>query len=382
VLTGVEITTIFTTTQMKVTIEAQCGKLRLRFNDGAKRHCISLGVDDSSIGRSLALKKKYEIELDFQTGHYDRTLLKYRSRTLGKNPTEVSTVELFNRFTAHELKSRGLAQSSIKARYKPISRMLEKYLNKPAHEIRKNHAENFASICAETLTGQVTKERLRLLLNCWNWAQGKYELASDNPWLGINQRFKPSPRQQVKPFTLAELQAILSAFKIDPHYCHYLGFVSFLTNTGCRFGEAAGLKWKHLGAGYATAWIGESVSRGTRRTTKTGKARTILLSKAMQTALTERYQQVQCNPDDLVFPSPTGIAINDKSFRARAWKSILLGCEVEYRKPYALRHSAISHALAAGANPIALAEQTGHDKRVLLDTYAHAIAKEFLFVEV
>jgi integrase len=367
---------------MKVTIEVQRGKLRLRFNDGIKRHCISVGVDDSPIGRSLANKKKNEIELDFQTGHYDGTLLKYRSRTLGKNPTEISTVELFDRFTAHEFKSRGLAQSSIKARYKPISRMLEKYLNRPAHEIGKNHAENFASICGENLTGQVSRERIRLLLNCWSWAQDKYQLAADNPWHGIKQRFKPTPRQQVKPFAIAELQAILSAFKIDSYYSHYWGFVSFLANTGCRLGEAAGLKWKHLGAGYATAWIGESVTRGTRRATKTGKARTILLSVAMQAALSERYQRLRPKPDDLVFPSPQGVAINDKSFRSRAWKSILSGCAIEYRKPYALRHSAISHALANGANPIALAEQTGHDKRVLLDTYAHVIAKEFLFVEV
>ncbi len=367
---------------MKVTIEAQCGKLRLRFNDGVKRHCISIGVDDSPIGRSLANKKKNEIELDFQTGHYDGTLLKYRSRTLGKNPTEVSTIELFNRFTAHELKSRGLAQSSIKARYKPIARMLEKYLNKPAHEIGKNHAENFAAICGENLTGQVSKERIRLLMNCWTWGQDKYQLAADNPWQGIKQRFKPSPNQQVKPFTIKELQAILKAFNHHPHYRHYYGFVSFLANTGCRFGEAAGLKWKHLGAGYTNVWIGESVTRGTRRTTKTGKARTVLLSAAIQAALTEKYQRLQPKPDDLVFPSCKGIAIDDQNFRSRVWKNILVVCSIEYRKPYALRHSAISHALAAGANPIALAEQTGHDKRVLLETYAHVITKEFLFVEV
>jgi integrase len=48
---------------------------------------------------------------------------------------------------------------------------------------------------------------------------------------------------------------------------------------------------------------------------------------------------------------------------------------------YTLRHSAISLALASGVNPIDLAEQTGHDKRVLLSTYAHAIGKKSLFVD-
>jgi hypothetical protein len=67
---------------MKVTIENHRGLLRLRFNDG-KRRCLLLGVADSPIGRSLALQRKAEIELDWQTGHYDQTLLKYRPRTLG-----------------------------------------------------------------------------------------------------------------------------------------------------------------------------------------------------------------------------------------------------------------------------------------------------------
>jgi integrase len=54
---------------------------------------------------------------------------------------------------------------------------------------------------------------------------------------------------------------------------------------------------------------------------------------------------------------------------------------VEFKPIYCLRHSAISHALFAGVNPVDLAEQTGHDVKVLLNTYAHAIKQESLFVE-
>jgi hypothetical protein len=60
---------------MKVTIEEHRGLLRLRLDDG-KRRCISLGVTDSTVGRSLALQKKAQIELDWQIGQYDRTLRK------------------------------------------------------------------------------------------------------------------------------------------------------------------------------------------------------------------------------------------------------------------------------------------------------------------
>jgi integrase len=98
--------------------------------------------------------------------------------------------------------------------------------------------------------------------------------------------------------------------------------------------------------------------------------------------LIDRFERVKPQPTDLVFPSPKGLAIDDHRFSERAWKTVLLGCQIEYRKIYVLRHSAISHALACGANPTALAEQTGHDKRVLLFTYAHAIDRECLFVDL
>ena len=47
--------------------------------------------------------------------------------------------------------------------------------------------------------------------------------------------------------------------------------------------------------------------------------------------------------------------------------------EIEYRKPYATRHTAISHALANGANPLAVAEQTGHDPQILFKHYASVL---------
>jgi integrase len=60
---------------------------------------------------------------------------------------------------------------------------------------------------------------------------------------------------------------------------------------------------------------------------------------------------------------------------------ILEQSNIDYGKPYTACHSAISHALMNGVNPMDLAEQTGHDKRVFLSTYAHAISKQSLFVE-
>ena len=115
---------------MKVTIENLEGRLRLRWTcpDTGKRKNLALGVDDSTTGRAFASTIKDRIESDVKHGYYDPTLLKYKPRTIGKNATEITTVELFDRFTQHQFKHEGLAQSSIKSRYQPVKQMLEKHL--------------------------------------------------------------------------------------------------------------------------------------------------------------------------------------------------------------------------------------------------------------
>jgi integrase len=224
---------------------------------------------------------------------------------------------------------------------------------------------------------RTAKDYLILVQSCWNWASQTLE---QNPWQVVLNQVKPAPKQKVKPFTLAEVQTILQAFRTDRYYQHYADFVAFLFGTGCRFGEAVALKWKHIADDCSTVWIGESVSRGVRKTTKTGKARTVTLTPKVAEMLAAR-KPASRDPEALVFPAPSGKPINDHTFRRRAWKKILTRLETGYRKPYATRHTAISHALANGANPLAVAEETGHDPQILFKHYASVIQKSAVMVE-
>jgi integrase len=83
---------------MKVTIENHQGRLRLRWKD-PKQRTLALGLPDTPACRSKAGMVKNAIELDWQTGHYDPTLLRYRPRTIGKTASEISAPELFSRLT-------------------------------------------------------------------------------------------------------------------------------------------------------------------------------------------------------------------------------------------------------------------------------------------
>jgi integrase len=263
---------------MKVTIEKHRGLLRLRWNDGNRRS-LPLGIADSPVGRSITLQKKGLIEMDWQTGRYDRSLLKYRPQTISKTATEISVPELFDRFTKHQARAKGLSQSSIGTRYTPLRRSLEKHLNLPANTIGKRQSEEFADVCADTL--QAGTARIWLLTSCWDWARDKYQVVEVNPWQGLATRFRAEPVQKVEPFTADEVRAIIAGFRSSKYYSSYTDFVDFIFGTGCRFGEAVGLRWKHVAADFQTVWIGQSISKGIVGSTKTKRARTINLSPSM-----------------------------------------------------------------------------------------------------
>ena len=366
---------------MSIWIETKGTALRLRWRHEGKRYCLGLGVQDNLTGQAFANQKKAQIEMDIISGYFDPTLLKYKPRKLGSNPSEITAVALFEKYTIVTKDKKNLAPGSMD-RYKAIASKLRECLgHKLAHQVNDSIVKKIVSIMSETLSGQTVKTYLSTIRACWDWAKGKYHLADDNPWNNCIDRVIIQPRIPDKPFTIAELQAIVNAFSNHPQYCHYTEFVVFLSHTACRFGEAAGLRWKHLGTNFSTAWIGKSISRGHEKGTKTGKHRIVQLSPTLKSILLERYDRVNPAQTDLVFPSPRGFAIDDRNFRKRTWKTVLTSWNIEYRRPYNLRHSAISHALAGGANPIALAEQTGHSVRVLLSIYAHVISQKFLFID-
>jgi integrase len=151
---------------MKVTIENIEGRLRLRWTcpETGKRKTLALGVNDSNTGRAFAATIKDRIENDVRHGYYDAILLKYRPQTIGKNASEITTVELFDRFTQHQFKHEGLARSSIKSRYEPLKRMLEKHLNvRRAMAVDRRRAVSFADVCGDTLTPGTAKARIMLL---------------------------------------------------------------------------------------------------------------------------------------------------------------------------------------------------------------------------
>jgi integrase len=360
--------------------------LLIRFTHDGKPYSFSLPKHNNPIGEARAKQIMAQIEQDIVYGNFDTSLLTYKPRKLGKNPTDITAVELIEKYIAD--RQEDLANGSI-VRLKAIASKLSQLLgDKPAEKVTELVARDAIARWSETATSRSIKTYLFLLRACWDWAKGKYHIAESNPWSAClecskykRKTAKPKPQ---KPFTIGELQEIVAAFKADRYYTHYTDFVFFLASVATRPGEAIGLRWEDINSDYSIASVRESISRGHQNLdgTKTGKCRTVNLPDCVRAMLADRKQRLNPRPEDLVFPAPRGGSIDDHNFCNRAWKKMLASRNIEYRTPYNLRHSAISHALHHGASPVALAEQTGHSVRVLLSTYAHATRSDCLFVDL
>lgn len=341
---------------MTVTIESDRGRLRLRWLYQGKRVNLSLGVDDNPTGRAFAKQKAGQIETDLTAGHYDETLLRYKPRTLGKKATDLTVVELFEKYTSAMRSEKGLSRGGL-SKYQCVLAHLKRLMSdRKADAVGTAIAGNFTSALLEQASNHTVKTYLYLLSACWEWAKGKYHV-SENPWSDCITKIKPHQTKRVKPFNEGEIRAILAGFQSNRYYSHYYPVVRFLFATGVRPGEAFGLRWGSVADDFSHVVIREAVSRGEKRDrTKTGKSRVVYLSSAMAETLRSTHHQLKPSPPGLVFPSPKGKPLDDHNFSRRAWRSVLESVGVEYRSPYAIRHSAISHALSNGANPIELSD--------------------------
>jgi integrase len=351
---------------MGAKIESFKGRLRLRWSYQGQRYNLSLGLDDTTLGQTLAKGRAGQIDIDLATGDFDRTLAKYKRGGVKVEPgTTLAAVELFDRFTQH--KAQGLDPRTL-SKYRAIRSKVLALLGSEKAALGEDKAERFRLGLAEMIAPSTQKTYLIILCACWQWGI-KEGVLSVNPWGEVLKRVKVPPLQQARPFTKGEMTAILDGFRESPHFARYGDFVEFLFSTGVRTGEAIGLRWSHLSDDCGKVWIGESVSRGVRKATKTNRSREFRLTNRLALMLRARRPN-NPSPDALVFPAVEGGAIDDHNFRNRAWVTVLKDVGVNYRSPYKTRHTFISHAIAGGLNPMTIAKMTGHDPEVLFERYA------------
>lgn len=376
-----------------VSLVSNNGSLKLAWRFDSRRFYLSPGLKDSDINRKSAQKIATQIELDILSGNFDESLEKYRvgSKNGSKRlePTEKVVKPINGRFLALWLAYVADTKPGDRAKavhYQPITNWLEKV--NPTTEQLSTKLLKYG----ESVGSYAFNERLTYLTSAIKWGIDEGLIAS-NPLKGIKKRTnKGAGKETRKPFTSEEIERILDALWND-RFCptksafkhsHYAPFIEFLMITGCRPAELIGLQWKHIDFKRKEIEISSVLARSNdgkstakhrvRKETKTGSIRYLPMSERMIEILTNLSGSKDSNT--LVFTSPKGLALDDRNIRRRVWKPILEKLEIEYRVPYAARHSMASRAIEQGVPLTGIAYLMGHSStRMVMENYGHMITR-------
>lgn len=180
------------------------------------------------------------------------------------------------------------------------------------------------------------------------------------------------------PFERVAMLRIWGSFK-------WAVFFILLIGTGMRQGEARALRWRHV-SWKLKALIIESAAKKTRKadpdamrigTTKSGKARIVLLSKRTSMALFAYWAfSEHTEPDDLIFPGTYNhkIPLSGEAVSlhfADALKAVGIQANGRRLVPHSLRHTYVSH-LRREMGDWAVQTMVGHSSAAITDIYDDA----------
>jgi integrase len=80
------------------------------------------------------------------------------------------------------------------------------------------------------------------------------------------------------------------------------------------------------------------------------------------------------HPDDLVFQSYSGGAIDDKMFQRRVFSVVLKKLNIPHRVLYACRHTFASRCIDQGITPVMTAFLMGNNPETALRNYTHQVS--------
>jgi integrase len=352
-----------------VRVEEYKERLRLRWTEpGGRRRVLAMGCYPGKTAEAVAGAKAKQIEGDILSGNYDPTLAKYRPAgaidPIQKQKDALTVPRLIEKYI--EFKRPDIDPSTL-AKHNAALKMVQDYLDVPWGAVTEESAGAFKRMMLEekNLKSSTVKSYLVIVRSAWNWGMKRHGV-DGNPWADIKVRVDPAPPRE----SLSEDQtkAIVNALRSHKHYRHYADFVEFLFLTGCRFGEAAALKWENCADDCSSVWIGKSASRGKLKSTKT-KPRSVNLGYLARVLLMSRRGK-DSNPDNFVFPGLRGKVIENNNFRNRAWAYVRSAVAIEdHHTPYTTRHTFITHAIDSGMKPTTVATMTGNSPAVIFRHY-------------
>lgn len=210
---------------------------------------------------------------------------------------------------------------------------------------------------SQNLSAEYINKYMKILRMPLNEAADRFNFTS--AFRGVKPLKKP--KAQIDPFTLTEVNLILSHVRVDfrPYYT-----IRFFT--GMRTAEIDGLKWKYVDFERRQILIRETWVRGRVETTKTdGSQREIDMSPPVFDAFKQQWQ-LTGGQHDYVFVNAAGNPLEYNNVSRRVWHPLLRYLGLPRRKAYQTRHTAATLWLASGENPEWIARQMGHTTTEML----------------
>lgn len=375
-----------------VGVEEKAGKLRLRLPNtvvqGSSRY-ISTRLDDTPENFKRVQRLAWDIEEDIKAGNFDPTLGRYKPQshlTVVKATKTLDLSALWDLYS--EYRKPQIAETTYRKEY------VNKYRNHIAKLPTKDLSQ--AVLIRDHLTANLTpnaaKRVLTYLSACCEWSVESGHITK-NPFQGMSEKIKLPNRdtETIDPFSAEERDAILEAFKSHKSYSWAYCFVRFLFLTGCRTGEAIGLKWGHITKDCSMITFCESYDSQLKITkdTKTHRTRKFPCNPALKGMLLE-IRPGSADPEAYVFTSPTGLPISNTRFTNQVWKGCRSGHKVykgivtqlvkegkveRYRCLYNTRHTFATMALEAGVTVSQVAKLIGNSPEITLRHYAGSTLK-------
>lgn len=366
------------------------GNLRLRLPRGLwadkKQVYLSLGLADNLPNRKAAEIKAKQIELDILSGHFDPTLKKYQPVTYkfkseSENQENITFSEIYQKYI-NTKKDR--SATTWKSTYITILNHLNSC---PFQSL--SQAMDLKDWMIANKTIDTCKRVLMQLNAACAWATER-DLIKINPFFGKSKLKVKKSKAKIHPFSNDERLAILAAFEESEKYNYLLPLIKFFFLTGCRTGEAIGLRWKNIKADCSSISFEEAMILGRggaqrKQGTKQSPQRDFPCNQQLQTLLRSIKSTDKVIAGISVFVRPDGTAISHQNLRD-AWygKGKELGLVKQlaaegvidgYRPQYNTRHTFISQCLEAGIPPLQISKWVGNSPEVIFKNYAGIISK-------
>ena len=212
------------------------------------------------------------------------------------------------------------------------------------------------------VSNNTVRLELAFLSVVFEQSRKEWGLAVSNP---VRQVRMPKPgKPRTRRLEAGEEEALLTACAASgAHYLH--SFVVLAIETGMRFGELAGVLWKHIDLDKRTIYLPD---------TKNGQARTVPLS-------TRAVNAIQILPRSFsgrLFSTKPGSIRSAFLIAVQKAKACSPEGLLKNLRFHDLRHEGITRMFEKGLNPIEVGMVSGHKTLSMLQRYTHLRSEELV----